>query len=75
MGSKVALEADVLEAWRIHSTVPNQVVADLKGVFKYRHWLAHGRYWTPKFAQKKYGFRDIYTLAQMVFDDFPFEGL
>jgi len=34
----------------------------IKSIFKLRHWLAHGRYWTPKIG-RKYDFDDIYNIA------------
>lgn len=35
----------------------------IKSTFKFRHWLAHGRYWTPK-TGKNYDFDEIYTIAE-----------
>lgn len=51
----------------------NPIVSDLKDAFKYRHWLAHGRYWEPKLG-RKYDYFSVFTLAQTVFNSFPFEG-
>lgn len=71
-GVYVSLEEDIFQVWKQKSSVPSSVISHLKGAFKYRHWLAHGRYWVPKFEQ--YDYHDIYTLAEAIFDSFPFEG-
>lgn len=41
---------------------PNQIIGDVKRAFKYRHWLAHGRYWTPKLGQG-YNYAAVYGVA------------
>ena len=70
-GPHVSLEGDILVAWRQNSDVPHKVIADLTDAFKYRHWLAHGRYWNPRF--RKLDYEEVYTLAEETFDAFPFE--
>ena len=70
-GTRVALEGDILEVWRRDSSVPTGVVAELIDAFKYRHWLAHGRYWNPRF--KKLDYDEVYSLAEATFEIFPFK--
>jgi hypothetical protein len=70
-GSRASLEENILSVWKEHTSVPANLIGDLRGVFKYRHWLAHGRYWTPKLGQK-YDYDSIYELAEIVFKSFPF---
>src|ERR1044072_2374580 len=41
-GSKVNLEDEILDLWRLHTNGGTQFIGELKGAFKYRHWLAHG---------------------------------
>lgn len=64
-GSKVALEEDILDSWITHDPAVKSLLSKLKGAFRYRHWLAHGRYWEPKLGQK-YDFFSVYLLAQGV---------
>ena len=73
LGNRASLEDEILEAWRDHADGARQVVSELRGAFKYRHWLAHGRYWVPKLG-RKFDYHGIHLLAQTVFDSFPFEG-
>lgn len=73
--TKASLEDDILNAWRLNTEGANQLISDLKGAFKYRHWLAHGRYWKPQMGRPSYDYEAIYELAEVVFDNFPFEGL
>lgn len=70
-GARASLEDDIFDTWKAHSSVPKQVVYDLKSAFRYRHWLAHGRYW-PKLG-RKYDYFSIYTLGQTVLSSFPLE--
>lgn len=62
---------DIFSEWQLHSDVSKSVIADLKRAFRYRHWLAHGRYWTPKIG-REYDYDDIYTLAESIYGSFPF---
>ena len=70
-GPAVSLEGDILAAWRQNSNVSRQVIADLTSAFKYRHWLAHGRYWNPRF--RKLDYEEVYTLAEATLNTFPFK--
>jgi hypothetical protein len=45
------------------------IIGELRGAFKFRHWLAHGRYWKPKFG-RRYDFNDIYTIADIALKHF-----
>jgi len=67
---RASLEDDILDAWRDHGGAASKLIGNLKGAFKYRHWLAHGRYWIPKLG-RKYDYRGIYTLADEFFDTLP----
>ena len=73
-GERVSLEDDILPRWRRTYPDLQPAVSKLIGAFKYRHWLAHGRYWTPKLG-RKYDYQEIHTLAESIFDIFPFEGV
>ena len=63
---------DIFSEWQQHSDVSQSVIADMNRAFRYRHWLAHGRYWKPKIGQE-YDYDDIYTLAESIYGSFPFE--
>jgi len=71
-GTSASLEDDIFTAWK-ENTESGYIISELRGAFKYRHWLAHGRYWEPKLG-KKYDYFSVFTLAQTVFDSFPLEG-
>ena len=72
-GRRASLEDDIFTAWKENASTPSSIISDLKGAFRYRHWLAHGRYWIPKFGMK-YDYYSVFALAQAVFDSFPFES-
>src|SRR3546814_476658 len=57
------LEDDLLRAWRDSGVVGKALIGELIGAFKYRHWLAHGRYWSPKFG-RIYDYVTVYGLAE-----------
>ncbi len=73
-GSRASLEDGILEAWKNNSSVMPSLIGDIRGAFKYRHWLAHGRYWEPKLG-RKYDYDSVYGLAERVYSTFPFEGI
>ncbi|MCU6498946.1 hypothetical protein LPN04_14200 [Rugamonas sp. A1-17] len=56
------LDDDLLAAWRAHSNVARIVISELMIAFQYRHWLAHGRYWPPKFG-RSYDYQTVYSIA------------
>jgi hypothetical protein len=60
---KARLDGELLHLWGKHAAVPTGVVSAMSGAFKYRHWLAHGRYWMPKFG-RQYDYRTVYAIAQ-----------
>lgn len=61
-GERARLDDDLLACWRDKSSVPKILIGALIGAFNYRHWLAHGRYWTPKFRQV-YDYQTVYHIA------------
>ena len=70
-GARVSLEDDILATWRRDLNVPQRMIRELTDAFKYRHWLAHGRYWRPKFHKLDYA--EVYSLAEATLASFPFK--
>lgn len=69
---KVRLDEDILEGWRTHyTTQPADLISELRGAFKFRNWLAHGRYWTPKLG-RKYDFAYVQLIGESIVSRFPF---
>ena len=66
-----SLEDEIFEAWTNNSSGVRPIIGELRGAFRFRHWLAHGRYWTPKFG-RRYDFDDIFALADLTLHSFPF---
>ena len=48
-----------------------EAVGDIRSAFRYRDWLAHGRYWIAKLG-RQYDFETIYDLGRTVELAFPF---
>lgn len=69
-GLKVSLEEDILGGWKLHSSIQSHEIGQIKGVFKFRHWLAHGRYWVPSLG-RNYDFQSVYAIASVVLNSFP----
>ena len=69
-GERARLEDQILELWKAEFSDKSKLIGELRGAFKFRHWLAHGRYSVPKFP--KYDYRSIYDLADAVITTFPF---
>jgi hypothetical protein len=68
---KVNLENEILEEWKAHYPDHKKIIGDIKGTLKFRHWLAHGRYWKPNFS--KYDILSIYNMANTAVTTLPFE--
>jgi hypothetical protein len=68
-----SLEDDIFEAWVVNASGTGSIIGELRGAFKFRHWLAHGRYWKPKLG-RRYNFDDVYVLADQTLNSFPFDG-
>lgn len=45
----IDVERDILEIWKKHypSSILTTLVGDFKRLMKFRHWVAHGRFWLP----------------------------
>ncbi len=71
---RVSLEDDLLAIWKSNFPELSPLVGNIMGAFRYRHWLAHGRYWVPKLG-RRYDFLNIYDLACTIDEKFQFEGL
>jgi hypothetical protein len=67
---RASLEDEIFTAWVKNSSGTRSIIGDLRGAFKFRHWLAHGRYWTPKF--NRYDFNSVFALADLTLRSFPF---
>ena len=70
-GRRARLSKDILRAWRDHTAIPPSLIGEIRAAFRYRHWLAHGRYYPPKFG-RAYDFHAIHDLARAVARAFPF---
>ncbi|OQW87371.1 MAG: hypothetical protein BWK78_09190 [Thiotrichaceae bacterium IS1] len=66
----VSLEEDILELWKQHYPLYAQIISEFNGALKYRHWLAHGRYWVPKLG-RKYDYYSLSLLAQRIYVNLP----
>jgi hypothetical protein len=66
-----SLDEDIFEIWKEKSLTPGpRLIGELRGAFKFRHHLAHGRYGEPRLG-RKYDFNFIYSLADDVLKAFP----
>lgn len=62
---KASLEEDILECWKGIYPELKRIIGEYRGALKYRNWLAHGRYWLPKFGGK-YDLYTVYAIADNV---------
>jgi hypothetical protein len=72
-GDRVRLNEDILEGWKLYSNAPPNLIAQLRGAFRFRHWLAHGRYWSPKLG-RAYDFDFVFTITSAIVSGFPFQS-
>jgi predicted CopG family antitoxin len=71
---RISLDEDIFETWSEHAIGTKALIGQLRSVFRYRHWLAHGRYWDPKLAQN-YDYETLFELAEIVYSSFSFLGV
>lgn len=69
--TRVRLDEDILDTWASEIAKASTAVETFKGALKYRHWLAHGRYWVPKLGRRY----DPIGIVQIVMDVFGAIGL
>jgi len=60
-GARVSLEEDILAIWKEEGAGKN-TFSQAVGALKYRHWLAHGRYWIPNLG-REFDFDYLYALV------------
>jgi len=68
--TRASLEDDIFEVWKNATSGSSKLIAELRGAFKFRHWLAHGRYWTPKLGQR-YDYLSVYPLVLQALSSLP----
>jgi hypothetical protein len=66
-GNKISLERDILHTWKDKEPAYKILFNELVSLLKYRHWLAHGRYWEPKFGQP-YNTSTSYKISKKIFN-------
>lgn len=71
-GKKASLEKDVLSAWKLHDLDNKQLISELISALKFRHWLAHGRYWEPKLG-RKYDYSHVHNLSVLIYRNISFQ--
>ena len=69
-----SLEEEIFEAWINGFSGARSIIGELRRAFRFRHWLAHGRYWTPKLG-RHYDFEGVYALADLTLRNFEFTSL
>jgi hypothetical protein len=71
-GVRVSLEDEIFDVWKRHAIGVNFIIGALRAAFNFRHWLAHGRYWVPRF--QKYDYLAVYSLAETALSSLPLVG-
>lgn len=69
---RVRLDQDILEGWKGHTDVSGKDIGALRDAFHFRNWVAHGRYYPPKFGRAKYDFDYVYLIGDSIISGFPF---
>lgn len=59
---KASLADDIIKTWLRQGTLTHAEYFHIDRSFKFRHWLAHGQYWSPTEMLK----RDFYEVATLV---------
>lgn len=70
-GTRASFKDHLLPVWKRQPTIKAVLISDLIGAFRYRDWLAHGRYWNAKLG-RRYDYESVYKLAEDILESFPF---
>ncbi len=68
--ASVRLDHDLLAIWVAHHGECKAAVSEFRAALNLRHWLAHGRYWTPKLG-RVYAPQDVFEIAARLFAKLP----
>jgi len=68
--TKIGLE-DLLDIWKEKTNGSTSCIGNFKGALHYRHWLAHGRYWS--FKKQKYDYFSAISIASSIYASFPLQ--
>ena len=68
--AKWVVVEDILDVWQ-KETGHVQAIGKLKQLIKFRHWLAHGRYWVQKSGLLNPDPFDAWMIGKAVFDVLP----
>jgi hypothetical protein len=68
--ARARFDEDVLGLWKEHHPELKQLVSELRAALKFRHWLAHGRYWERP-SNGRFDYVSIYDLAVATLFHFP----
>lgn len=60
---------EILDVWGNINLESKKIIGQLKSIFSFRHWLAHGRYWN---IGNEYDFQTVYLLTDAVLSSFSF---
>jgi len=66
---RIRLIEDILDPWADARPDNKKQIGNFKGTLKLRHWLAHGRYWTPKLG-RRYDALDVYRIVEAILKSF-----
>ena len=69
-GMNISLEETILESWKKRYPEYKIYISDYIGALKFRHWLAHGRYWNPKLG-KKYNATSVHLICENLINKLP----
>lgn len=60
--TRVSFDRDIITGWEHVHPETRRCFQPIRKALKYRHWLAHGRYWLLK--SSPFDFDELYTLAE-----------
>lgn len=62
---RVPFDERILETWKQSGLIGGSLISEIRTAFRYRHWLAHGRYWQQTMG-RNYDFYALTTITDQV---------
>lgn len=69
---RISLEEHILKAWQTIYPETRPLFQPLSKAIKFRHWLAHGRYWLHR--SEKFNFYELYEIAELMQNSLPLKS-
>lgn len=70
-GARISLIEDIINTTLVHNRKIKIEIDRFKELYKFRHWLAHGRYWEMA-VNNSFTINEVFSITQDFLNSYPF---